>query len=1209
MKKFLLVLLISLTTFNLSASHFVGGEITWECISDPTSVDFGKFIFQMKIYRDCTGIAFFSANPGGSELLTVHGHPDPTLTSIEVFWDNTVDISPTGAAGGPNPCYNCSNAPGGVLPGFVVEEHTYRSLPISLGNGNIPDPTGAVWNSLTNSYDVLPRGWHFTWGSAARNAATNMQFGAGSWLLRAVMYPYTKNTSVTPFVYEDAFPCYDSSPLFKETAKTLLCMDVPFSYSHLAFDADFDSLAYSWAYPLDGSSFGYDPADPATWGEMPFSNTTNGGAYDFSVTEQIPTNPAFPLTLNTGTGEISFMNDVMQGNFVSCVRVRSVKCFQPIADVFREVQVVATATACNLASGAPNTPPTITAPVGTQNWTTYLNSAGLPSYSTEVMAGELVTFDVIANDIDMQNITLEIEGSQIDALLALSNPANFVITSSIAGTTEGQFSWLSSCDHLVIDSCAGAPNQSFNFNLKAYDDFCPANGTTIANIKIDLIPPTPDLRCLSVEDGGDVELSWYYPKGLVNAVLDYDIYYSKDINGPFTDIADVAYPDSTFYHANSDADISSSYYYMIANGVCVGSAAINTVDSISDTLRTIFMEATDVTSIPIFAYLDWNHLRINNSPAFQYNVATTSNFYNLFYDDESSGFNYIADYLDTVGDKRSDFCSYDPRFYIEIQDQRGCVSKSNISTAHLEDDMPPDIPIIKDVSVDMNGKSVISWAPSIDAELYAIYILDQTGSWITVDTVYAPDSSFTYSTSNADEYFETFSVRALDSCENTKAASLGHNSIHLSLDLEPCNQTFDLNWNKYINWLTGLGFYKVTVEETDLSGSTTIDTYRLDSNTINLLITGLRDKYTYRIFVDAFNKDSTFSAHSNEFLIIPDLPKRPDYHYIDYVSVNPNDGSVEINCLVDNTAVIDYFEILRSPNFTNNFSRIDLIPFDGSDELNYNDNNPLTQDEFYQYLIYPVDTCGIRLTPPTSVLPIHLNDTSYAQTILLQSEINIDYSLYDDVSWPDDIPISSEGWSTENGGDDKISRQYTNTLSFNEYDKWLGNVSKYYLYRSVNDQPFINIHTWERDSPIKDQLKYVDVVTAFTGGTGRFCYYIEAMEGESPPYGAVSEGSFSNISCISQTPIIFVPNAFTPNGDSHNEIFRPQSYFISKLGYSFSIYNRHGVELFSTNNPLKGWDGTYEGRQVQSGTYVYHLQFVNSKGSVIEKKDVVTIIR
>ena len=80
---------------------------------------------------------------------------------------------------------------------------------------------------------------------------------AGSWLLRAIMYPYTKNTNIVPFVYEDAFPCFDSSPIFKEEAKTVLCLDVPFSYNHLAFDPDFDSLSYNWAYPLQGSSFSY----------------------------------------------------------------------------------------------------------------------------------------------------------------------------------------------------------------------------------------------------------------------------------------------------------------------------------------------------------------------------------------------------------------------------------------------------------------------------------------------------------------------------------------------------------------------------------------------------------------------------------------------------------------------------------------------------------------------------------------------------------------------------------------------------------------------------------------------------------------------------------------------------------------------------------------------------------------------------------------
>ena len=42
---------------------------------------------------------------------------------------------------------------------------------------------------------------------------------------------------------------------------------------------------------------------------------------------------------------------------------------------------------------------------------------------------------------------------------------------------------------------------------------------------------------------------------------------------------------------------------------------------------------------------------------------------------------------------------------------------------------------------------------------------------------------------------------------------------------------------------------------------------------------------------------------------------------------------------------------------------------------------------------------------------------------------------------------------------------------------------------------------------------------------------------------------------------------------------------------------------------IKGWDGSYNGVQFQDGAYVCHLQFYNGAGSLIEKKDVVTIIR
>ena len=77
-------------------------------------------------------------------------------------------------------------------------------------------------------------------------------------------------------------------------------------------------------------------------------------------------------------------------------------------------------------------------------------------------------------------------------------------------------------------------------------------------------------------------------------------------------------------------------------------------------------------------------------------------------------------------------------------------------------------------------------------------------------------------------------------------------------------------------------------------------------------------------------------------------------------------------------------------------------------------------------------------------------------------------------------------------------------------------------------------------------------------------------------------------------PIIFIPTVFTPNGDEHNEIFKPVSFFVDELGYSFSIYNRQGTLLFTTNNPSKGWDGTFKGRIVlmENTFIIYNISMV-----------------
>ena len=122
MKKFLFSFLTSLLTFTLSASHFVGGEITWTCDTDPSSPNYGKYTFYMHIYQDCDGINFSFGN--GAESITVHNNP--SLSSISMNFLDTNDISSTGISGS-QPCYNCDNQPFGQF-GAVREWMTLWTI-------------------------------------------------------------------------------------------------------------------------------------------------------------------------------------------------------------------------------------------------------------------------------------------------------------------------------------------------------------------------------------------------------------------------------------------------------------------------------------------------------------------------------------------------------------------------------------------------------------------------------------------------------------------------------------------------------------------------------------------------------------------------------------------------------------------------------------------------------------------------------------------------------------------------------------------------------------------------------------------------------------------------------------------------------------------------------------------------------------------------
>lgn len=88
----------------------------------------------------------------------------------------------------------------------------------------------------------------------------------------------------------------------------------------------------------------------------------------------------------------------------------------------------------------------------------------------------------------------------------------------------------------------------------------------------------------------------------------------------------------------------------------------------------------------------------------------------------------------------------------------------------------------------------------------------------------------------------------------------------------------------------------------------------------------------------------------------------------------------------------------------------------------------------------------------------------------------------------------------------------------------------------------------------------------------------------------------------------YIPNAFTPNGDGINDIFKAIAPGIKQTDY-FRIYNRWGKLIFQSKNANAGWDGKYSGIPQPAAVYVWTIKGTDVTGKPIELKGIVTLIR
>jgi gliding motility-associated-like protein len=109
------------------------------------------------------------------------------------------------------------------------------------------------------------------------------------------------------------------------------------------------------------------------------------------------------------------------------------------------------------------------------------------------------------------------------------------------------------------------------------------------------------------------------------------------------------------------------------------------------------------------------------------------------------------------------------------------------------------------------------------------------------------------------------------------------------------------------------------------------------------------------------------------------------------------------------------------------------------------------------------------------------------------------------------------------------------------------------------------------------------------------------------PQGCYAEDDIV-VKVFKTAPDIFVPTAFTPNGDFKNDIIKPIPVGIKRFEY-FRLYNRWGQLIFETSEVGKGWDGSINSLPQQSGTYVFATQGIDYLDNIVFRKGTVVLIR
>ena len=706
------------------------------------------------------------------------------------------------------------------------------------------------------------------------------------------------------------------------------------------------------------------------------------------------------------------------------------------------------------------------------------------------------------------------------------------------------------------------------------------------------VPSVPELRCTFVEDDGSVLLSFNRnDRDSTKNGQGYRIEYRRN-NGAWQNFAgaglinydadktDGDQGDTSALITGIDAQTARYDFRAAILGGCDG----NTIDGWSNVISSIFIEATAFPNDPSKrGNVEWNSTNVDYNSTYSLYKDT----FNLRY--APTLLTLGLDTTSVVDNDNGDICFGAQNYYVTIEDEFSkCISRSNIDSALYVDNFPPEPLDLNYISYDrVTGGIRAYWTRDTDSDTDSLFFTTTDGfnsglqayKAIGEEDYRAEEYLIPFTTLDARDSAVVVGALAQDECGNRSAEEdlTFHKSMDVEVQWNVCDSSMQITWTPYEGFNEDFDVEYTVYFDSSAAGFNNVAAIPESQGTLDTTFNHkieVGDK-VYRYFVEAVSTDpatanSGFVSASNvdsDFAIYEDVPR---YGYLTFATVE--DRVVNLEYYKDTLINVKGYNIFRGTdkNLMNRIGYIDFQTVKDDEIIDFTDANVDVSSFSYFYKIQVQNACDEPV------------DTSnLGRSILLNVK-------------PDNEAV-------------------TNTLTWNEYVEWDSTVAYYNIYRGVDTEPTNQIY--DVVPPSNDEFNlFVDDVYDDLFSIGKFCYRVEAIQGQVT--NAATNGfpndlqpaiSKSNVVCVTQEPLFYIPNAFAPDGV--NKTFGPKGQFFDFSLYEMVIFNRWGEEVYRTRDINKGWDGTYNGEIAQLGSYVYTIRFIDADGDEHRRKGTVTLVK